>query len=493
MLIFLSMMLLFLAMPFLGGSLATWILSCAQLVLLIDQWRRRQVSGEAGFVFMSFLFFGVRPIYLVLESDYSLLVDLFQVQVGLWEVNESMWWATLGLLAFCSGAALLRMSKQSKNGEVKRRENQPTQLVSANMVNGMLLYQIISLPIMLMLARSGRSLYGSSMGAYVYDLPVPLQSGHIVAIVVILERYLKDKRSTRLVQLLLSGTLFLYFTWLMREVSIFRGFYIAGIMIAGIAVLSRLKKRVSLAWLILPIVLIQPIFRALGEQRQMSNEEIRQQSVIEMAFGKASPIGAYWRFYDSGGDMNIFDTFVAAREANVAYRPYILSWIYVPFHFIPRSLWKSKPAHGCLQDVSFTNGAPYCPGIAGFFVLDGGDMWMVGSMFVLGLLLAWLDQRILFLQRGYLRSCLIGIVSVNAMFLTRFFLWQYFYQLVYAIVPCLALAWLFRRKNKSRKHDGQVPDSDNVDDGWSVTPAVQIASGRFVNLSTRLVDVKASL
>jgi hypothetical protein len=49
------------------------------------------------------------------------------------------------------------------------------------------------------------------------------------------------------------------------------------------------------------------------------------------------------------------------------------------------------------------------------------------------------------MPRGYLQYCLIGIVTVNAMFLTRFFLWQYFYQMVYAIIPIVALAWWFGR------------------------------------------------
>ena len=459
------MSLLVASLPFFESSLATWILCCSQLVLLVDQWRRGQVCGVAGFVFMSFLFFGMRPIYLVLESDYRLLEKLFRLRVGIIEVNESMWWATLGLIAFCGGAVLPRLMKRPTKQLRHRTKTEASQFVSNQMVNGLLLYQLLSLPIMLILARSGRSLYGSSMGAYAYDLPVPLQSGHIVAIMVILERYLKSRQSTRLVQLLLSGFLFLYFTWLMREVSMFRGFYIAGIMIAGIAVLSRFFRRVNLVWLVLPIVLVQPLFRALGEQRYMTNEEIGQKSVSEMAFGKRSPLGAYWHFYDSGGDINIFDTFVAARQADVTYRPYALSWLYVPFHFVPRAIWTSKPKQGILQDMSFMNGAPYCPGIEGFFVLDGGDFWMVGCMMVLGYLIAMLDRKVLFLPRGYLRSCLIGIVSVNAMFLTRFFLWQYFYQMVYAIVPCMILFWVFRtykKPDKSSKLGSKSGDTNKM-------------------------------
>lgn len=464
MLLFLSMSLLVASLPFFESSLATWILFCSQLVLLIAQWRRGQVCGVAGFVFMSILFFGMRPIYLVLESDFALLENLFRLRVGITEVNESMWWATLGLLAFCGGAFLPRLMKRSKKQLRQRLKTEALQFVSNQMVNGLLLCQLLSLPIMLMLARSGRSLYGSSMGAYAYDLPVPLQSGHIVAIVVILERYLQSRQSTRLVQLLLSGFLFLFFTWLMREVSMFRGFYIAGIMIAGIAVLSRFLRRVNLVWLVLPIVLLQPLFRALGEQRYMTNEEIEQQSVTEMAFGKRSPLGAYWHFYDSGGDINIFDTFVAARQADVTYRPYALSWLYVPFHFVPRAIWTSKPKKGILQDISFMNGAPYCPGIEGFFVLDGGDAWMVGCMMLLGYLIAMLDRKVLFLPRGHLRSCLIGIVSVNAMFLSRAYLWFYFYQLLYAVAPLIIVSYVFSaRKRKQRNPSQKIQNSTQKD------------------------------
>jgi hypothetical protein len=97
------------------------------------------------------------------------------------------------------------------------------------------------------------------------------------------------------------------------------------------------------------------------------------------------------------------------------------------------------------MDMRFTRGAPYSPGIAGMFVADGGLLWMLGSMALLGFLIAMLDCWVFTLPRGYLQYCLIGIVTVNAMFLTRFFLWQYFYQMLYAMIPIFALAWFFGR------------------------------------------------
>jgi hypothetical protein len=71
-----------------------------------------------------------------------------------------------------------------------------------------------------------------------------------------------------------SEFLFLDFTWLMRDVSLFRGFYIAGIMIAGIAALQRITGRVGFAWLIIPIIGLQPFFQYLGQTRKVANEEL---------------------------------------------------------------------------------------------------------------------------------------------------------------------------------------------------------------------------
>ncbi len=458
MLLIFSSFLLLATLPLFESVSATYLLFLSQLILLVDQFRRGQVSGVGGFVFMSFLFFGVRPIYIVTESDYDLFSQLFLINVDLKEVNWAMWWATFGLLAFCAGVALFRHLQGPgiraiavKKRRHHKRTDQVTQMATDRMVGLLLFYQVLTVPVMFALAGGGRALYGSSLGAYAYDVPVPLQSGHIFALVVILECYLRGRDPGKLFALAVSGLLFLYFTWLMREVSMFRGFYIAGVMIAGIAVLQRIQKNVSLVWLILPIVLLQPLFKTLGEKRHESNEDLTERGILERTFEEGSALGSYWHFYDSSGDMNIFDTFVAAKSAEPTKRPYLLSWLYVPVHFVPRAIWTSKPETGILQDVSFMQGAPYAPGIAGFFLLDGGFLWMLGCMAVLGYLLAWVDLRVFVMPRSYLRCCLIAILSVNAMFLTRFFLWQYFYQVLYAVIPCFALAYYFRRKGLKRR------------------------------------------
>lgn len=443
---------LLMTFPFLNSSGLVFPLFACQLLLLADQFRR-PVGGVGGFVFMSVIFFGVRPVYLITESDYQLFTNLFMINSSLAVVNTSMWWGTLALLGFCAGAALSRSWNSPKMNTLRNNSQAqaPSQVATDRMAKLLLAYQIATLPIMLALAASGMSLYGSAMGAYVYDLPVPLQSGHIFAIMVILERYLRENSTGNLFLLVFSSMLFLFFTWLMRDVSMFRGFYIAGVMVAGIAVLTRLLSRVSLAWLILPIVLLQPLFRTLGEQRYTGNESLSSQGLVEQTFKNESLLNSYWSFYDSKGDINIFDTFAAAMESKPATRPYVLSWLYVPVHLVPRAVWKTKPEKGILQDVSFMNGAPYSPGIAGFLLLDGGALWMVASMLLLGYFLAWGDMRIYIMPPGHLRSCLIAILAVNAMFLTRFYLWQYFYQVLYAVIPCLVFAYIFKRRDLSKR------------------------------------------
>lgn len=443
----LSGFLLLVAYPLIGTTVVVWVLSASQLALLFGEIRKRQVSGVGGFIFMSFLFFGVRPIYLVWEKDHALFQQLFLIRVDLSEIGDSMWWASAGLLCFAIGASVAPRigRKWIQRRRAKASTEMSQQLVSPKVCYGLLFFQVLTLPVMYVLARSGRGLYGSAFGAYVYDLPVPLQSVHIITVIVLLERYLRTKTPQSLFFLGVSGFLFLDFTWLMRDVSLFRGFYIAGVMITGIAALQRVKARVGYAWLIVPVVLLQPFFQYLGQTRTMQGEQLAEQGMVNPVFEERTLGETYWNFYDSSGDMNIFDTFIAAKKSEPSFKPYVWSWLYVPLHLVPRKIWPGKPERGITMDVSYSRGFPYSPGIAGLFVLDGGLLWMLLSMAVLGCLIATLDCWVFTLPRGYLQYCLIGVVTVNAMFLSRFFLWQYFYQVLYAMIPIFALAWFFGR------------------------------------------------
>ncbi|MBE2179864.1 MAG: hypothetical protein IAE97_05285 [Chthoniobacterales bacterium] len=439
------------AYPMVGGTVATvWVLVASQLLLLVREVSRGQVTGVGGFLFMSFLFFGVRPIYMVMQSDYSLFTRLFLIRADMESVTSAMWWASAATFCFAVGADIAPRIFRRQLARRHARNARPlaAALVTNNMVGLLLGLQLITLPIMLRLAGIGRGVYGSSAGAYFYDLPVPLQAIHIMGVLVILQRYMQRRDAVNLALLSVSGLMLLYFTWLMRDVTLFRGFYVAGLMVAGLTVIMELRGRAGYAWLILPVVILQPFFQHLGQARGVQNEEFQEESVLEQVAEEQTLSEAYWNFYRSNGDMNIFDTFAAAKAAEPSFYPYVWSWAYVPLHLIPRTLWSGKPPRGVTQDLRFLRGAPYSPGVAGFFLLDGGLVWMLLSMLVLGFLISLLDWFILTMPRGYLRYLMVGIITVNAMFLTRFFLWQYFYQMMYAMIPILALAWFFRRHQK---------------------------------------------
>ena len=455
----LSGLLILAALPLTASPAVIWVLAASQLALLAGEIKRGQVTGAGAFIFMSFLFFGVRPIYLVLENDRFLFTNIYRIRVDASEIGDGMWWASLALLFFAIGAYMaprLHWTWLQRRTKLKAHAAAVRPIVSKSMANGLLVLQVVTLVAMFGLVKLGRTLYGSALGAYIYDMPVMMQAVHIFALIVVLERWMRLKSPGNVAMLAISSLMFLYFTWLMREVSMFRGFYVTGAMVAGIAVLMRLKARVGYAWLVIPIVALQPFFQYLGQDRYKKNTELAESGLVEEVFGDRTLGEAYWKFYDSKGDMNIFDTFVAARMYEPRFYPYAWSWGYVPLHLVPRAIWKSKPEKGVTQDMGYTKGAPTSPGIAGFFLIDGGLIWMLLCMAVLGYLVSLLDWTILTMRPGYLQCCLIAIVTVNAMFLTRFFLWQYFYQVLYAAIPCIALAWYVNRPPQGRRRAVQL-------------------------------------
>lgn len=439
-----SAFLLAIAYPMIGTQAVIWVLAASQLILLIREVRSGQVTGAGAFIFMSFLFFSVRPIYLVLERDHKLLIAGYQLRPSMEMIGSAMWWASAALWCFAVGAytvpRLHRQWLQHRN-RINRREV-PRTYFNDQVAFALIGLQVLTLPIIYLIAsRAGRTVYKSDFGAYMYDLPVPLHAVHIFAVVVLLGCWLRKRDMQTLCLLMVSGTLLLLFTWLMREVTIFRGFYVTGIMMAGIAALRLWKGRVGYAWLILPVVLLQPFFQYLGGERGKANEELVEEGIVEEVFRHETLAESYWNFYRSNGDMNIFDTFMAAKEFEPAWYPYAWSWAYVPLHFIPRALWQGKPPKGVTIDGRFSKGLPTSPGIAGFFLLDGGFAWMLLSMAVLGYLVSLADWYVLTMRRGVLESCVIAILVVTAMFLSRVFLWQYFYQVLYYLVPVLVLYW----------------------------------------------------
>lgn len=438
--------------PFLADQTALYCLFFAQISILVGVIKQKHLTGSSAFLFMSVLFFGMRPLYLWLEDDFILFTGLFEFIPSKEMLNTSMWWATLAMLFFQLGGFLtqkIHSAKWQARSKIARKETRSFPLVNARMIYLLFFYQIVTLGVMMVLSKAGTTLYGSALGAYIYDLPAVMQAGHIFSLLLTLERYMKLKNQKGMFACAVATLLFLLFTLEMRNISNFRGFYLTGLMAGGIAVLARLRGSVNALWLIIPVALLLPAFRMLGEMRYQKTDELTE--LLGERDTNAPLSQQYWDFYNGTGDMNIFDTFVAANESKPAHKPYLLSWLYVPVHLVPRGIWESKPKQGILQDVEFMNGAPYSPGIAGFFLLDGGKWWMLLCMLVLGYLISYLDWTVLTMPRTYLRFCLYGVLVVTALGLSRYFLWQYFYQTLYAVLPCLIFAKIVNRNAENNR------------------------------------------
>ena len=214
--IFLSFVLLLLGYPMIGSAAAVWLCAFSQLVLFVGEMRKGQVTGSGAFLFMSFLFFGMRPIYLVLESDYSLFTRIFLIQPDMELITSATWWATLAAVMFALGVQCQRKSQAAFWRKRLHRNSLGAvrPVVKSSLVGFLVVAQFATLPLMYLLARSaGRTLYGNTMGAYAYDVPVPMQAIHIFAIVVLFEAYLRKKSPGSVLILVVSSVAFLIFTW----------------------------------------------------------------------------------------------------------------------------------------------------------------------------------------------------------------------------------------------------------------------------------------
>ncbi|MCF3648441.1 hypothetical protein [Synoicihabitans lomoniglobus] len=426
------------------GIAGTGTLVAAQAVLLIGFIAERHVTAVGAFLFMSFLFFGMRPLYLVIEGDTDLLVGLFRTGDSLEIRHVALAWAAAGLWLLAAGCHVQRQLGGWQISSLLKHSARPMltaryALLRPQAYRAALVIQGVALALIMVISTGGRGIYSSGLGAYVWDIPMVLQGLQLFGVAVAAERWRTQRTTQGRNSLGLALAMLTLTAWYARDVTLFRGAYITPLMAAGFCLMFRFKGRVSYAWLILPIVLLLPIFRTLGQNRNVGNVEFG--SVVMNKIADALSPSSYWTFFEAGGDINIFDTFIAAIQYEPVYKPYILSWIYPPFHIIPRAIWSGKPDAGILQDLSYTNGAPYSPGLVGFFWGDGGPLWMLGSMFVLGGLLSWVDMKVLRLAPGYLKICTYAIVVVNALYLTRFFLWQSLWQTFYFLVPC----WLIAR------------------------------------------------
>lgn len=423
-----------------------------QAVLLLTLFRRPTISNLGAFLLLSFLMYGVRPLYMLFESDYELLRGLIGGEVGPSNLVPSLRAVTLGACFVALGHGIaVQMFPPQRHQESQPSGPWPSATVpSLDTLRILLGFQVLSVVYLLLVTGpSVTSLYGARAGAYAYLLPQVFQAGQIYVIVVFVQNYAQFKGQWRSWTLWSLG-LFLVFTFLMKDVSMFRGSYITGAVGGFIAAFFAAKGRAPYWILVVPVVFFLPFFRALGEVRYMSSDGAFAYGFEVLA---SLSLENYWSFFDSNGDMNIFDTFVAGFQSSPDERPYFFALVYCFLHWIPRAFWSGKPEFGMLVDMDFTLGNPYHPGVMGFYFLDGGYAWMLGACLLTGGLLYWLDRVIIQMPAGYLRSALYGVFVINSFYFARGYLHFQFYQYLYMVIPCVMLHYLVGSSARSmRRH-----------------------------------------
>lgn len=413
--------------------------------------------ATGGFVFGFTLFFAGRPLYIV-AHEYLPATNRFNTIFDSHILYNSLFLAVASFLFFVLGtislpALSLRYRQNLLCASLPITSSRPSQylVLLASFLS------FISCIIIYIFASLGKgALYSSSVGAYAYQLPVLLQGFCLASVVLSFERLAFHSRYTEMLLFILSASMLVFSTITMRDISIFRAFYLSGLLSAFCSIYYIIQARrlclPKLKYLALFTLILLPAFRFLGSHRFLDNS-----SVLDIInSGGTDLVHAYFSFFNESGDLNIFDTFVAALQYKPAFHPYIYSWLYAFFHFVPRFIWHSKPLAGITQDLSFLNGAPYSPGINGFFYLDGGIAWMFISMFILGLVLARLDVYVSSIRQISARAVLTSVITIYSIFLPRYLLWQFIYGIIALVIPFVLFS-VFRISPNNRLRGRSFP------------------------------------
>lgn len=150
-----------------------------------------------------------------------------------------------------------------------------------------------------------------------------------------------------------------------------------------------------------------------------------------MAFGKVAefdPIAASQRFFASGGDLNIFDTFTKIVTAVPESSPFVMpgrTFLYLFVAFVPRPIWPGKPLPtelvvnreviGDIGAVAANTGYSYS--LPGSFYIEGGIVTILIGMFIFGIFCrtVWAYYR----MHGHLLAKAVLAVSLPYILLSQ--------------------------------------------------------------------------
>jgi len=462
---------------------ALWLALLAQALCSIcyiaspklDFFGELRCVGAFHFVYQGF--FLARPLYIIIESEHKTNLSVFGLQVSDELLFESILYSAMGLMFFQLGilAHDLFIQRQ-KIGNVRekfslKRKNFRISKLGIAVLFGLEFILLVSAYILSLLAGGNSVSIVSFVGlnsAYIYMLPV-VASGISASILILI--------SSSKSNMILKFTFFfmhILYQLAIQNFSQFRIDYMSGLMIGMLGIFHLHRRRQVSGTLFFGFLLLSlPLVRVLGRSDIKSlalpvlsavasfvlpilqilvpsnllepvstlsdlDSDFQWQS-YQIIFNLAIDVRlkSYWHFFDLHGDFNIFDTFARGIESVQNFhldKTYIVSWIYIFLHWVPRQIWTNKPPQGMLYNQEFLGGLQFSPGIVGTFFLEGGFFWMLFCMFILGLIISRIDSYILKIRVLEHRVYFHAVGIIMAAFLARSSLYPPVYYAAYFIV-----------------------------------------------------------
>lgn len=378
----------------------------------------------------------MRPLYIVLESEHK---SVGSITGGGYMSDETLFYSilysSLGLTFFHLGTLIYGLFIQGKGIKTTTLiRYQSYRVYKKGMV-----FLLVSELILLVVVIYVDSLVGDRTltsfltfnSAYVYMLPV-VGSGLSAFITVLVSC---AKNTSMSVKFLFFAFHILY-QLVIQDLSQFRINYMSGVIIAGLSVFYAFKRRqVSGVLFFGTLILLLPIVRFIGSAA-IDSLSFLSSEFLSVAFELLSTVSLehYWKFFNIRGDLNIFDVFVSGVQSVEVFHPdksYAMPWLYVLVHWVPRQIWPEKPPEGFFFNRDFMNGLPFSPGIVGAFFLEGGFLWMLLCMFLLGLIISHIDSYILKIRVLEHKAYFYAVAIVMTSFLVRSVLYPPVYYALY--------------------------------------------------------------
>ncbi len=350
------------------------------------------------FVFFFVCFYHFRAIYSIYNKDYKLIDSLYSAGDQNYFILLSILFFTLSLNLFVLvGINTKRqtflvkyleklLSSIFKQANLNSENNNPNLgrfYARQNIkITFWILMQGTSFSLIYLLSKlAGGRLTEFTDNAYLYLFPVATYGVDLYVFSNLFSIKTKNRRN-KLSIICLSLVMIIMKSIIMRQLSSFRS--VALCLLISI-VIGLICKSLNNLFLIIFYLFIIPLITFLGQTRYDTANEFSDsfENLISSDFF-TDYFKSIFLSFSSNGDYTAFDVFVSVLSHKQEFYPFGLSFLYIPFHLIPRFIWSNKPIAGSLTDDSFNLAfqagkfvsIPYTPGIVGQYYLEGGIFFM---------------------------------------------------------------------------------------------------------------------